>query len=286
MEFLVILLTWALVRTVGVPSGLQRDDWLLAWRLRANAAFANLPAEGRLLLVVALPCLLIALFEWVLGSHWAGLPLFVLELLVLIYSLGRGDFQAQLSRYLECWQRGDLEAAYQEAISAVGIDPNQPLDSAASLHAQMRRRVLYQAFERWFAVVFWFYFLGPWAALFYRILQLLCAHSALADRLLMQRWLAWIEWLPARLLGLAFALTGNFASCIGAWREHLNEWLPVPDLLASYTTHALDGAVANAAEDGLRFTERAANELAELVALLNRSFIAWLLLFALLQMLR
>ncbi len=286
MEFLVILLTWALVRTVGMPTGLQRDDWLLAWRLRANTAFASLPIEARLLLIAGLPCLLIALLEWVLGSRWAGLPLFVLELSVLIYSLGRGDFQAQLSRYLSCWQRGDLQAAYQEAVSAVGIDADTPLDNAAELHNQVRNRVLYRAFERWFAVVFWFYFLGPWAALFYRVLQLLSAHSAIADRQLLLRWLAIIEWLPARLLGVAFALTGNFASCIGAWRERLGEWLPVPELLASYTTHALDGVVANAAEDGEQFVERAANELSELVALMHRSFIAWLLLFALLQMLR
>jgi AmpE protein len=286
MEFLVILLTWALVRTIGVPSGLQRDDWLLAWRLRANAAFTSLPAEARLLAVALLPCLLIGLLEWVLGSHWASLPLFALELLVLIYSLGRGDFQAQLSRYLACWQRGDLEAAYQEAIGAVGISPGQPINNAADLHAQVRRRVLYLAFERWFAVVFWFYFLGPWAALFYRIVHLLSAHSSDADRLLLQRWLSWIEWLPARLLGLAFALTGNFANCIGAWREQLGEWLPVPDLLATYATHALDSMVADAAEDGPRFVERAVDELAEVIALLNRSFIAWLLLFALLQMLR
>ena len=286
MEFLAILLTWALVRTIGVPSGLQRDDWLLAWRLRANTAFATLPAEARLVAVAALPCLLIGLFEWVLGARWASLPLFALEVLVLIYSLGRGDFQVQLSRYLACWQRGDLEAAYQEAVSAMGVDAGQAIGSAADLHAQVRRRVLYLAFERWFAVVFWFYFLGPWAALFYRIVHLLRAHSPAADRLLLERWLTWIEWLPARLLGLAFALTGNFANCIGAWREHLSEWLAVPGLLASYAAHALDSAVANAAEDGSHFVERAANELAELVALLSRSFIAWLLLFALLQMLR
>jgi len=286
MEFLVILLAWALVRTVGVPSGLQRDDWLLAWRLRANAAFANLPAEARLLAVAALPCVLIGLLEWVLAARWASLPLFALELLVLIYSLGRGDFQVQLSRYTACWQRGDLEAAYQEAIGVVGIDAGQPIGNAADLHAQVRRRLLYLAFERWFAVVFWFYFLGPWAALFYRVLQLLNAHSAESDRLLLQRWRAWIEWLPARLLGLAFALTGNFANCIGAWREHLSAWLPIPDLLASYAMHALDGATANAAEDGADFAGRATHELTELIALLSRSFIAWLLLFALLQMLR
>jgi AmpE protein len=286
MEFLVILLTWALVRSAGVPSGLQRDDWLLAWRVRANAAFGSLDAQWRLALLIALPCLLIALLEWIFGSRLAGLPLFALELVVLIYSLGRGDFQAPLGRYLGCWQRGDMEAAYQEAIVAVGIEAGRPVVDAAGLHAEVRRSVLYIAFERWFAVVFWFYFLGPWAALAYRLVHLLCAHGAEADRIVLRRWLVWIEWLPARLLGLAFALTGNFARCIVAWREHIAATLPVSDLLAVYSTHALDGEVANEPEDGAHFIVRAAHELREVVGLLSRSCIAWLLLFALLQMLR
>lgn len=286
MEFLVILLTWALVRTAGVPSGLQRDDWLLAWRVRGNSAFASLNADTRLGLLIAVPCLLIALLEWLFGSHLAGLPLFALELVVLIYSLGRGDFQAQLGRYLGCWQRGDVEAAYQEAVAAVSVDAAQPIVSAAGLHAQMRRSVLYLAFERWFAVVFWFYFLGPWAALAYRLVHLLCAHGADGDRAILRRWLTWIEWLPARLLGLAFALTGNFGRCIVAWREHLADTVPVPDLLAGYSIHALDGEVASEIEDGNHFIARAAHELREVLGLLSRSFIAWLLLFALLQILR
>lgn len=286
MEFLVILLTWALVRSAGVPSGLQRDDWLLAWRVRAGTAFSSLGAAARLALLIAVPCLVVGLLEWLFGSHLAGLPLFALELVVLIYSLGRGDFQAQLGRYLGAWQRGDTEAAYQEAVTAVGIDTSQPIAGAGGLHVQMRRSVLYLAFERWFAVVFWFYFLGPWAALAYRLLHLLGAHGSEADRALLRQWLVWVEWLPARLLGLAFALTGNFGSCIVAWRDHLGDTVPVPDLLAGYSMHALEGEVANEIDDGAHFTARAAHELREVVALLSRSFIAWLLFFALLQMLR
>jgi AmpE protein len=286
MEFLVILLTWALVRNAGVPSGLQRDDWLLTWRARANDFFSGLAREVRLGLTIGVPCLAILLLEWLFGSHLAGLPLFALELVVLIYSLGRGDYKAQLGRYLGAWQRGDLEAAYQEAVTAVGVDASQSIVSAGGLHNQMRRSVLYLAFERWFAVVFWFYFLGPWAALAYRLVHLLIGHSAEDDRALLRNWLFWIEWLPARLLGLAFALTGNFASCIVAWREHLAATVPVPDLLAGYSMHALEGEVASELDDGPHFIARAAHELREVVELLSRSFIAWLLLFALLQMLR
>jgi AmpE protein len=152
------------------------------------------------------------------------------------------------------------------------------------LHAQVRRGILYLAFERWFAVVFWFYFLGPWAALFYRILQLtLVQHSPEIDRQLIRQWLQWIDWLPVRLLGLAFAVTGNFARCFAVWRHHLTGFTPVPELLVIYSEQSID---ASEPAETVAFADRASAELQELDGLIARSTIAWLVMFALLQMLR
>ncbi len=287
MEFLVILVAWVLLHNIELSSTLQRDEWLVAWRLRASAAFGATPDAVRLLLICALPCALIAAIELLFGSHWAGIPLFILELAVLLYSLGRGDFRTQLSAYLACWQRGDYEAAYQDAARVFNLDAQMPLTSPAELHMQVRRNILYLAFERWFAVIFWFYFLGPWAALFYRLLQLtLVQHSTESERMLVRDWLQWIEWLPARILGLAFAITGNFVACFNAWREYLAGFTAIPQLLVAYTERALTGMIADPESDGSYFPERAVAELQELDALLARSAITWLVMFALLQMLR
>lgn len=287
MEFLVILIAWALLHNIEFPAIAQRDEWLVAWRLRAGAALNALADPLRLLLICALPCLLVAAIEWLLAPHWAGLPLFVLELIVLMYSLGRGEFRAGLSAYLACWQRGDYQAAYEDASRVFDFDPQASLTNPGELHAQVRRGILYMAFERWFAVVFWFYFLGPWAALFYRILHLtLSLHSPDEERALIREWLRWIEWLPARILGLAFAITGNFVACFGVWRENLPGFRATPQLLVAYTECALTGIIADPERDGANFPERAVIELHELDALLARSAIAWLVMFALLQMLR
>lgn len=287
MEFLVILIAWALLHNIELPAIAQRDDWLVAWRLRAGAALNALAEPLRLFLICALPCLLIAAIEWLLAPHWAGLPLFILELAVLLYSLGRGEFRAQLSAYLACWQRGDYQAAYEEASRVFKFDSQDSLTSAGELHALVRRGILYMAFERWFAVVFWFYFLGPWAALFYRILHLtLLQHSSDHERALIREWLRWIEWLPVRILGLAFAITGNFVACFGVWRENLPGFRVIPQLLVAYTESALVGMIADPERDGANFPGRAVIELQELDALLARSAIAWLVMFALLQMLR
>ncbi|MDB6061456.1 MAG: hypothetical protein JWM78_1559 [Verrucomicrobiaceae bacterium] len=285
MEFIVILIVWGLATNVELPVGLQRDEWLIAWRLRATEALSALPAAARLLLICGLPCLLIAVLEWILSPRWAGIPLFALELAVLLYSIGRSDFRIRLHAYFSAWQRGDYEAAYQEAAQVLALNPAAAVTDATQLHTQVRRGILYLAFERWFAVVFWFYFLGPWAALFYRLLQLtLAQHASEDDRLIVRQWLTWIEWLPVRLLGLAFAVTGNFASCFGTWRHHLAGFTPVPDLLVVYSEHAIDAAAVR--NESLPFSERAAEELHELDGLLARSTIAWLVMFALLQMLR
>ncbi len=284
MEFLVILIAWALLHNIELAAPAKRDEWLVAWRLRAATALSALADPLRLFLICALPCLLVAALEWLLAPHWAGLPLFILELVVLMYSLGRGEFRAQLSAYLACWQRGDHQAAFEEASR---IFPLEPLTNSGELHAQVRRGILYMAFEHWFAVVFWFYFLGPGAALFYRILHLTFAQSTSDhERTLIGEWLRWIEWLPARIVGLAFAITGNFVACLGVWRESLPGLRPVPDLLVAYTESALTGIIADPERDGGNFSERAVIELRELDGLLARSAIAWLVMFALLQMIR
>jgi AmpE protein len=283
MEFLIILIAWALLRWRRPGAAPQRDQWLWAWYLRAGAVLAMLPAAARLLLVCALPALLVAVIAWLLTPWLGGVLLFAFALSVLLYSLGRGDIRAELDAYLERWQRGDLEAAYREA-QVMGLD-TVPVDDGAELHAQVRRTALYLALERWFAVVFWFYLLGPGGALFYHILQWSRRNRRNdAEQQLLRRWLEWLDWLPARLLGLAFAVAGNFAGCFRVWRANLLTSPPVRALLVLYEQEALAG-VATSGEKP-QFIEQAAVELRELAALLDRCAISWLVLFALLQLVR
>jgi AmpE protein len=286
MEFLIILTAWALLQWQGPAAALHRDHWLLPWHLRAHESLALLPLPARLALLCVLPCVAVAALTLLLGSWLGGLPLFAFGLLILLYCLGRGDIHAELDSYLERWLRGDLEAAYHEAAQVAGIDAAAPIEDGVSLHAQMRRAMLYTALERWFAVVFWFYVLGPAGALFYRIVQFYAqgGRGSVEEQRLLHLWLEWLDWLPARLLGLAFAITGNFVSCFRVWRENLAAFIPVRDLLVIYEEHALDAVAAR--PDSPQFIERAAGELRELTELLNRSAVSWLVLFALLQMVR
>lgn len=286
MEFLVILTAWLLLQWLGPGFMPPHDRWLTAWHLRAGRALSVLPSRERLLFIVALPGVAVAVLAW-LVSHWFfGVLLFPLDLLVLAYSLGRGDYHTELDNYLERWQRGDLEAAYQVALRS-GYDI-APVDSARDLHLQMRRAALYVGLQRWFVVVFWFFVLGPGMALIYRLLHVLRSAPATEEneRGWIAQWLEWLDWLPSRLLGLAFALTGNFVECFRVWRENFFTRQSVRDLLVISAEQAVPGAVAGSDDlGGEHFVELAANEIRELRDLLRRSAVCWLVVLALLQML-
>jgi AmpE protein len=286
MEFLVILTAWLLLQWLGPGFMHPHDRWLTAWHLRAGRALSLLPQRERLLLLVALPGIAVAALAWLVSPWLAGMLLFPLDLLVLTYSMGRGDYHTELDNYLERWQRGDLEAAYQVGLGS-GYDI-EPADDPRDLHLQMRRAALYTGLQRWFSVVFWFFVLGPGMALIYRLLHLLrVAPSAEErERAWVAQWLEWLDWLPARLLGLAFAVTGNFVECFRIWREHFFSRQSVRDLLVVFAEQAVPGAIAGSDDlGGEHFVELAANEIRELRDLLRRSAIFWLVVLALLQML-
>lgn len=292
MEFLVILTAWALQRTLGPGSLLHHDRWLAHWYQRAGDALGALPLPARLLAIAALPCVALQLVAWLLAPWLAGALLFALQLATLVYSLGRGDFDAALQAYLERWRRGDFEAAYREFEDPAAAGVLQPGDASAEttvtdradLHAAMRGALLYSGFERWFAVVFWFFLLGPALALFYRLLHLLAQvpNVSAEERALLLRWLAWLEWLPVRLLGLAFAVAGNFVGCFREWRATLAARLSTRELLVVYADQAQIPDGAGGENPG--WEQRAADELNGLRELLARAAIVWLVLFALVQL--
>lgn len=282
MTFLAIVLALLLLQWWGSGGPVQWDGWVHA--LRGQVQRVPLPAL-HLPLLIALPVLLIVLLDWALRSVWYGLPLFLLYLLVLLYSMGRGDLRAALDRYLDAWQRGDTEAACELAVP-LGVDVGEEgIESDQALHERVRESVLYLGLERWFVVVFWFFLLGPAVALAYRLLAIEARHDPEAPQVTLAAKLLWLlEWLPVRFLGLAFALTGSFVDCFREWQHSWTKGEASATLLARFQRAAL---LVRPFDDGpdARFRERAADELREVGALLTRSVICWVFVMAAVQLL-
>jgi AmpE protein len=143
------------------------------------------------------------------------------HLLVVIYSLGRGDLLAGLGPFRDAWRREDLQAAAHVAKR----DLNICADSGEQLLERVEGHLLWQAYQSFFAVIFWYFLLGPVAALSYRLLALAEEHGqnpAVVERAAQLRHA--FDWVPVRLLAASFALVGNFVAVGRVMLHELLNW--------------------------------------------------------------
>lgn len=204
----------------NAASVLQRDGWFI-WllnRMRALPAASSFPLLPMILAFI-LPMLVMIVAIWAIVYFLSANFLFFLYIPVLLYSLGRGDFLAEVNQYIALVNRGDSVAARKWIDDLCGHADNELASSAAddwkSLHAQALKVIGYRGFERAFAVLFWFVIAGAVGALLYRLSAIYREQTApnTNEAALADRWLWLIEFPAVRLMGLTWAFVGNFDSC-------------------------------------------------------------------------
>lgn len=282
MELLAILIALGVYAVRGHGAPLQQDGWFVRW----HGWLAELLSGAALQLVaVLLPALLVlALYAWVDDALF-GLPALLLLVVVLLYAFGRGDLRAALDQYLERWSRGDFQAAFEqlEQGAAPPGDEEDAIDPR-NLHLHARRRLYYRGFERVFAVLFWFLLLGPGGAVLYRLVVL--EHGSPRGGPGRLDLLHWMDWVPARLLSISYALVGDFDASLYRWQEAIAD--PRREavvVLEDCGNAALRiGDPAPGAEGVEALVARGAVELRAVETLRRRALLVWLVLIALLAM--
>lgn len=228
MIFLSLIVVLALVQWWGSGAPLQYDVWYLRWLnvIQNRFTLNHFPLLG-LVLAVFLPAVLMGFIAWVITSFLSANWLFFIYVPVLLYSLGRGNFSSEVKAYLAASERGDSVVAARLSDTLLGnaatVRDTEQVDDWAALHAQTLRVIAYRSFERMFAVLFWFFVLGAVGALAYRLSVLYreyptenSAHERIAAK-----WLWVMEWPAVRIMGLTWALVGNFDSCFSCWQKQL-----------------------------------------------------------------
>ena len=290
MTFLALIIAVVMLQVWGGCRGDRYDSWFLGWQTKVWGS--GLSQELGFTLLILAPALLVVVVQGALESTLFGLLWIGAAAAVLYYSFGRRDFSTLVERYSNYVQQGDFEAAWLYFQAELSCSPKssgpaeadgeeEDLSSPEQVHQSLIGSLVYEGYQRWFAVVFYFVVLGPAAALAYRLLQLSLSGNSPA---IAQRWIAVADWLPARLLALTFALAGDF---VGS-RKVLAEMFPgsgstASDILSDVSRSAV-GVVPNAA-DGGDFGLTAAAEARELGALLVRSGACWFVVFSLLELL-
>lgn len=273
MSFLVLLLAVWIEKFSALRQRVQRDGgWLRELnKLEASPRWVNRPWLV-LVVMVLLPVAVLALLLWVLEPVAYGLLALPVHLLVVIYSLGRGDLLADLGPFRDAWRREDLQAAAHVAKRDLDLEA----DDGEQLLERVQGHLLWQAYQSFFAVIFWYFLLGPVAALSYRLLALAAEHSqnpGVAERAAQMRHA--FDWVPVRLLAASFALVGNFVAVSRVMLHELLNWnISAAALIDKVGLVAGEIPAPVAGPDGI-------NSLDRLWELLLRSAVLWYAGFAL-----
>ncbi|WP_064119455.1 regulatory signaling modulator protein AmpE [Pseudomonas fluorescens] len=222
MSFLVLLLAVWIEKFSALRHRVQRDGgWIRELhKLEASERLASKPWLV-LTILVLFPLALLALLLVVLEPVAYGLLALPVHLLVVIYSLGRGDLLGGLGPFRDAWRREDLQAAAHVAKRDLDICA----DSGEQLLDRVQGHLLWEAYQSFFAVIFWYFLLGPVAALAYRLLALAEEHGknpALVERAGQLRHA--FDWVPVRLLAASLALVGNFVAVSRVMLHELLNW--------------------------------------------------------------
>lgn len=286
---------------------------LSAWAERnLNAGRWQHGVYAWLLVVVGLALAVGAVYTIAISIHW--LLALVVNVAVLFFALGFRQFSHRGTEIQVALANGDLNAARRELTAW-----KQQMDPAFSAADLNQDEVVRQAIEHGlllsqrhvFGVFFWFVVLpGPIGAVAYRLAE----HVARAwnrptpnvtppDSFgdFARRAFAWIDWAPARLTSLGFAVVGDFEGAIYCWRQVSRQQpvdgMPVPDsrtLILAAASGALNLRLMPAVEsaryfdevgnEGAGLAEPSAPALRAVVGLVWRTLLLWLVLLLLLTL--
>lgn len=216
MIFLSLVAVLAIVYWLGSASFLQYDGWF-KWLSNRLQKVPGLSAAPALPLAISLLIPLIVLVvAFVLIHELAGKQyLFFLYVPVLLYSLGRGNILTDVQEYIALATRGDSVAAAQLLDRLRASGPAADVSDWRGLHTEALKVFAYRGFERMFAVLFWFFIAGPFGALLYRLSVLYrdFAETGSEAQTVANQWLWLLELPSVRLMGITWALVGNFETC-------------------------------------------------------------------------
>jgi adenosylcobinamide-phosphate synthase len=232
----------------------------------------------------------------------------VVNVAVLFFALGFRQFSHRGTEIQIALANGDLNAARREL--SAWKQQSDPSFTAADLPQEevVRQAIehgLLLAHRHVFGVFFWFVVLpGPMGAVVYRMAEHVSRvwnrpppAGTPPDRFghFARRAFAWIDWIPARLTSLGFAIVGDFEGAIYCWRQVSRhkavDAMPAPDartLILATASGALGLRLMPSAEavthfdevgnEGAGLAEPTVAALRSVVGLVWRAMLLWLVL--------
>ena len=227
MSLLSVIFALIAENFISSLSELRRFDFFFRY---VNWMRAKLPAfsfqNGSVTLIIVISGILFTV--WLISAmlgNVLGLFGFLFGIAVLIFSIGPRNLEEDVQKINAAFENNDYEAANFYASNLVNHPVSEP---PMALAHTVKVNILLQANIRMLGVFFWFIILGPVGAVLFRLTCLLKENQqnedddfANASRELYKI----LNWLPARICVLSYAVAGNFVDTMSYWNGVSDLWL-------------------------------------------------------------
>lgn len=262
-----------------------------------NFAGTKSPFLSRLrgLIAWALLVLPIVIFLWWFEKKASIQLEVVLGIVCLAFALGSKSLVQHAKAVSQALKDNDLSLARQRVAMIVSRDTSSSDEKAINIATI--ESVLENGSDAIFAAIFWFSILGAPGVVLYRLSNTLDAMWGYrTERFNSFGWAAAriddvLNWLPARLTALSYALAGNITAALSSWRGQANHWHGVnPGVVMATGAGALSVKLGGAAMYHGEKVERpvlgcgSEPQVADIdraVQLVNKSVVIWLLVIVL-----
>ena len=244
-----------------------------------RSAEAARAASGAVL-VVLVPAVLTLFLGDLLNHIWEGFG-FIFAAVLFWFCLGPRDLHHQVEGYIDAIQAGDETRAASVAAEVLEVAP--PVSPTERTQA-VTQKVFKEANARQFGVLFWFGVLGPAGAVLYRCADLLKRSPAPGESVeagaTAARLLGVLDWIPAHLTALGYALAGSFEDAVSDLKAYYNDchlhFFQVSDDVLVFS--GLGAVRATAVE------ETGITRLKSALGLVRRTLIIWVAVYALITL--
>jgi len=280
MIFLTIVICLLLEHFFDINQYIKRASWFNCYAKCGQAWLNKTPLTQTYVqyavLLLGLPIVVIVI-QWLISGWWYGFFELLFSVVVLLYCLGPRNINHELPDYYDARQDEALDKAHDFCKEVLGISV---VKKEGAINRAVTKAIFSQSNNSIFAVLFWFIILGPVGAALYRIISLLKENPVNGDTngQFSASLLAILDWIPVRLMGIIFALVGEFNLTFKYWFMHL---------LAGLSKNEEFISNSGLAALGIEADERAkadVDENRDAVNLVNRSLIVYVVILALLTL--
>lgn len=223
---LLLVLAWERLFKLG-------EHWQLDHRLEVIFARLRHFSLVQTLLLAVIWMVLVWLVLQLVQNILFGLPQLLLRILICLLCIGAGGIRKHYRAYLKAARQGDTHATDKMA-EELALIHGLPMDSGEKARLQsLQNALLWINFRYYLAPIFWFVVCvsnGPVALAGYAMLRgyqtWLARHHTPLQRSQsgIDRILHWLDWIPVRLVGAAYALLGHGERALPAWFASLGDF--------------------------------------------------------------